>query len=67
MERPLQDNNKRYYNPYTDTIMSTIKKRRLNQGVENILPSPGLIGPPQRQNIPWPAPPLSTEEVEALT
>jgi hypothetical protein len=43
--------------------MSAIKKRKLNQGIENIHPAPGLIGPPLREYTPWPDPPLSSEEI----
>jgi hypothetical protein len=62
----IEESNKRLYNPYTDSHMEVLKKRRLNNGIENIVPSPGLIGPPQVEAVPWPGPPLSLSEIQLL-
>ncbi|CAG9333565.1 unnamed protein product [Blepharisma stoltei] len=64
--RPIAENNKRLYNPHTGTLMEAIKKRKLNAGIENIMPSPGLIGPPQKDAVPWPLPPIPCMEIEKL-
>ena len=47
------ENYKRLFNPSTDTAMETLKKRRLENGMENIIPSAGLIGLPSRESFPW--------------
>jgi hypothetical protein len=66
MEPRFEESNKRYYNPSTNSLMEAVKKRKLNMGTENILPSPGLIGPPLIEAFPWPRA-LISEEFEALT
>ncbi len=66
MERRFEESNKRYYNPSTRSMMEAVKKRKLNKGTENILPSPGLIGPPTIEALPWPKGVVS-DEFEALT
>ena len=66
MEPRFEESNKRYYNPSTQSFMEAVKKRKLNIGTENILPSPGLIGPPLKEAIPWPRT-IVSEEFEALS
>ena len=66
MEPRFEESNKRYYNPSTQSLMEAVKKRKLNVGTENILPSPGLIGPPVMEALPWPKT-LVSEEFEALS
>ena len=66
MDRKLEESNKRFYNPCTRSLMETLKKRKLNKGIENILPSPGLIGPAVNEAFPWPKEPAS-EDFESLT
>jgi len=62
--KTFSETNKRLYNPYTESLLSAVKKRRLQQGVENIMPTPGLIGPPTKEAIPW-TDPLS-DDVDLL-
>lgn len=66
MEARFEESNKRYYNPSTQSLMEAVKKRKLNVGTENILPSPGLIGPPLIEALPWPKS-IVSEEFEALS
>jgi hypothetical protein len=66
MEPRIAETNKRFYNPSTKTPMEAVKKRKLNRGTENIIPSPGLIGPPIIEALPWPKG-LACEEFEALS
>lgn len=66
MERKLEESNKRYYNPSTKSLMEAVKKRKLNLGTENILPSPGLIGPPINEAFPWPKD-YGSEDFESLS
>ena len=66
MERRFEESNKRHYNPSTISLMEATKKRKLNKGTENIHPSPGLIGPPVNEAIPWPKGMIS-DEFEALS
>lgn len=64
--RQIEENNKRLYNPHTGSLMEAVKKRKLMGGIENILPSPGLIGPPQKDPVQWPAPPIACVDIESL-
>jgi hypothetical protein len=66
MERKLEESNKRYYNPSTKSLMEAVKKRKLIKGTENILPSPGLIGPAVNEALPWPKE-FASEDFESLT
>lgn len=58
--------NKRLFSPFVDSSLSAVKKRRLQKGTENIIPSPGLLGPPTLESAPWPMAPRSLVESEAL-
>ena len=66
MEERFEESNKRFYNPSTQSMMEAVKKRKLNKGTENILPVPGLIGPPINEALPWPKGCLSSD-FEALS
>lgn len=60
------EQNKRFFNPFVDSSLSAVKKRRLQKGTECILPSPGLLGPPTVENVPWPMALRTIDEAEAL-
>ncbi|OMJ83386.1 hypothetical protein SteCoe_15721 [Stentor coeruleus] len=66
MELKFEESNKRYYNPSTRSLMEAVKKRKLNRGTENIVPSPRLIGPPVKEAFPWPKS-IMSEEFEVLS
>ncbi|OMJ67504.1 hypothetical protein SteCoe_35306 [Stentor coeruleus] len=66
MELKFEESNKRYYNPSTRSFMEAVKKRKLNRGIENIVPSPWLIGSPIKEAAPWPRA-LMSEEFEVLS
>ena len=58
--------NKRFFNPFVDSSLSVVKKRRLQKGTEHILPSPGLLGPPRVESVPWPMALRTMDESDAL-
>lgn len=62
-----QEHKKRLFHPYADAKMEAIKRRKLENGVEHILPSPGRVGAPLSERALWTANPIQNCEFERLS